>query len=217
MFGPARRAFALAPIMLVFALCTLLATVSIERALLLGPAGFQAQNKSCGEQLPRDLSAAKRISWPLVLTLNESPTFGSHGMSRNGDPAVAVPAHGRLIGAILFLSGLQMVRSAIMRVDIVVPPPERPPILGAWIAGGVTGFVSGMTGTGGRIFLAPVILSMNWVSMRRTAAVTAAYNLLNSGAALVGASRILGRRRRSSGRRPAGRSNSNPRSKRGRR
>jgi len=33
---------------------------------------------------------------------------------------------------------------------------------------------------------------MNWVSLRRAAAVTAAYNLLNSAAALVGAYSILG-------------------------
>ena len=97
-----------------------------------------------------------------------------------------------VVGAILLLSSLQMVRSAIMRADKKALPPERPPLLGALIAGGVIGFVSGTTGTGGGIFLAPVILSMNWVSMRRTAAVTAAYNLLNSGAALVGAFHILG-------------------------
>jgi uncharacterized membrane protein YfcA len=47
--------------------------------------------------------------------------------------------------------------------------------------------VSGVTGTGGGIFLAPVILIMNWVEVRRAAAVTAAYNLLNSIAALAGA------------------------------
>jgi uncharacterized membrane protein YfcA len=108
--------------------------------------------------------------------------------------AVQLPSHYYypLVGAILLLSGLQMVRAAVMRGDKDAPAPERPPFLGALIAGGVIGFVSGTTGTGGGIFLAPVILSMNWVSMRRTAAVTAAYNLLNSGAALFGAFRILG-------------------------
>jgi uncharacterized protein len=108
--------------------------------------------------------------------------------------AVQLPSHYYypIVGAILLLSGLQMVRAAVMRGGRDVPPPDRPPFIGALIAGGVIGFVSGTTGTGGGIFLAPVILSMNWVSMRRTAAVTAAYNLLNSGAALIGAFRILG-------------------------
>lgn len=108
--------------------------------------------------------------------------------------AVQLPPHYYypVVGVILLLAGLQMVRAAVMGSDKDVPAPERPPFLGALIAGGVIGFVSGTTGTGGGVFLAPVILSMNWVSMRRTAAVSAAYNLLNSSAALVGAFRIFG-------------------------
>ena len=50
-----------------------------------------------------------------------------------------------------------------------------------------------MTGTGGGVFLAPVILLMNWVDIRRAAAVSAAYNLLNSVAALAGAYATLDR------------------------
>ncbi len=68
----------------------------------------------------------------------------------------------------------------------------QPPFIPALLTGAVIGFVSGATGTGGGVFLAPAILSMNWVSVRRTAAVTAAYNLLNSAAALIGAYSILG-------------------------
>lgn len=45
---------------------------------------------------------------------------------------------------------------------------------------------AGATGTGGGIFLAPVILLIRWVDTRRAAAVSAAYNLLNSAAALLG-------------------------------
>ena len=49
------------------------------------------------------------------------------------------------------------------------------------------GFVSGTTGTGGGVFLAPVILAMGWGTARQTAATTAVYNLMNSAAALIGA------------------------------
>lgn len=107
--------------------------------------------------------------------------------------ALQLPGHAYYpaVGVILALSGLLMVRSATTRVDKNIPPPDQPPFLGALIAGGVIGFVSGTTGTGGGVFLAPVILSMNWVGIRRAAAVTAAYNMLNSGAALIGAFRIL--------------------------
>ena len=37
------------------------------------------------------------------------------------------------------------------------------------------------------MFLAPVILAMNWGTPRQTAGTTAVYNLMNSGAALIGA------------------------------
>jgi uncharacterized membrane protein YfcA len=108
--------------------------------------------------------------------------------------AVQLPAsvYYPAVGAILLLSSAQMVRTALRPAAMRPLPPARPPLLPSLLAGAVIGFVSGTTGTGGGIFLAPVILAMNWVGVRRTAAVTAAYNLLNSAAALVGAHAILG-------------------------
>jgi uncharacterized protein len=97
-----------------------------------------------------------------------------------------------VVGAILLLSAVQMFRSARKRSARHSSPPAQPPFVPALLSGAVIGFVSGTTGTGGGIFLAPVILHMNWVSVRRTAAITAAYNLLNSAAALIGAYSILG-------------------------
>lgn len=89
------------------------------------------------------------------------------------------------VGIILILSGLQMIRSALTN-KIAVESDETPPFLPALLAGAIIGFISGTTGTGGGIFLAPIMLAMNWISLSRTAAVTAAYNLLNSAAALAG-------------------------------
>lgn len=66
-----------------------------------------------------------------------------------------------------------------------------PPFFPALLTGAAIGLVSGLTGTGGGVFLAPVILAMNWAPPRRTAAVTAAYNPLNSAAALAGAAATL--------------------------
>jgi uncharacterized membrane protein YfcA len=101
--------------------------------------------------------------------------------------AVYFPA----VGAVLLLSGLQMARTAL--VSPAVPQQIRPPpFLGALITGAVIGFVSGTTGTGGGVFLAPVILTMRWASPRQTAATTAVYNLMNSAAALIGARAFWG-------------------------
>ncbi|KPF94586.1 hypothetical protein IP86_21710 [Rhodopseudomonas sp. AAP120] len=107
--------------------------------------------------------------------------------------ALQLPAHVYypVVGVILILSALQMVRSALKPAAEQQLPPSEPPFLPALLVGAGIGFLSGMTGTGGGIFLAPTILAMNWVSLRKTAAVTAAYNLLNSAAALAGAYSIL--------------------------
>ena len=58
-----------------------------------------------------------------------------------------------------------------------------------WIAlpvGGVLGFVSGVTGVGGGIFLSPLLLLLNWTTMRGSAAIAAAFILVNSIAGIAG-------------------------------
>ncbi|ACM00227.1 sulfite exporter TauE/SafE family protein [Cereibacter sphaeroides] len=92
-----------------------------------------------------------------------------------------------VVSAVLILSALQMARTAILRPG---PDPAEagcPPFAAALATGAVIGFVSGTTGTGGGVFLAPIILTMKWGSARQTAATTAVYNLINSSAALLGA------------------------------
>lgn len=92
-----------------------------------------------------------------------------------------------IVGIVLILSALQMARSAFMRGEGQNSNERKPPFFAALITGAIIGFVSGTTGTGGGVFLAPVILAMKWGTVRQTAATTAVYNLLNSGAALIGA------------------------------
>lgn len=94
-----------------------------------------------------------------------------------------------VVGAVLLLSAAQMFRSARGKGAERHAPTRPPPFFPALLTGAVIGLVSGTTGTGGGVFLAPVILAMNWATVRRTAATTAVYNLMNSGAALLGAHR----------------------------
>ena len=95
------------------------------------------------------------------------------------------------VGAILLLATVQMIRRGAPSARTGGCAPIVPPVIPALAAGAAIGFVSGVTGTGGGIFLAPLILSLQWIDVRRTAAVTAAYNLLNSAAALAGAHRMM--------------------------
>ena len=48
------------------------------------------------------------------------------------------------------------------------------------------GFLSGLTGVGGGIFLSPVLLFCRWATTRETAGASAAFILLNSAAGLLG-------------------------------
>jgi uncharacterized membrane protein YfcA len=50
----------------------------------------------------------------------------------------------------------------------------------------VNGLLSGLTGTGGGIFLTPLLLQLRWAQAKRAAAVSALFILLNSVAGLAG-------------------------------
>jgi len=69
----------------------------------------------------------------------------------------------------------------------------RPPSL--WIslpAGAVLGLLAGLTGTGGGIFLSPLIILMAWEEPRHTSGVVSAFIFLNSAAGLAGNTASVG-------------------------
>jgi uncharacterized membrane protein YfcA len=58
--------------------------------------------------------------------------------------------------------------------------PDRPtPFWGAISIGAGVGFVSGLTGVGGGVFLAPLLIALQWASPRQTAALSAPFILAN--------------------------------------
>jgi hypothetical protein len=62
---------------------------------------------------------------------------------------------------------------------------ESPPVVTV-LAAAVVGFAAGITGIGGGILLAPLMLARKWGTVRETVGVSAAFNLVNSSAALAG-------------------------------
>ena len=60
------------------------------------------------------------------------------------------------------------------------------PWLGGGAAGAGVGLLSGLTGTGGGIFLSPILLFANWATARQAAGIVAPFILLNSIAGLAG-------------------------------
>jgi uncharacterized protein len=91
------------------------------------------------------------------------------------------------VGALLLLASVQMIRSAGAAVQHDAKAPPNPPFMASRLTGAGIGFVSGITGVGGGIFLAPLVLTFGWVETRQASAVSAIFNLLNSAAALAGA------------------------------
>jgi uncharacterized membrane protein YfcA len=66
--------------------------------------------------------------------------------------------------------------------------PDRPiPFWGAISTGAAVGFVSGLTGVGGGVFLAPLLVALHWASPKQTAALSAPFILANSVVGLAGA------------------------------
>jgi uncharacterized protein len=91
-----------------------------------------------------------------------------------------------VVGLLLLLAAFQMMRSARSAAIADAQAPKAPPFILSLIAGGAIGFVSGVTGVGGGIFLAPLVLALGWVATRQSAAISAVFNLLNSAAAFAG-------------------------------
>jgi uncharacterized membrane protein YfcA len=108
--------------------------------------------------------------------------FSVIGGATHLPPALYQP----IVGALLLLAALQMIRSAASATQIDRNAAAAPPFIPALLAGAGIGFVSGITGVGGGIFLAPVVLTFGWIATRQASAVSAVFNLLNSAAALAG-------------------------------
>jgi uncharacterized membrane protein YfcA len=78
---------------------------------------------------------------------------------------------------------------AMWRMLVVVENNDRIHLPGIRVAlpvGGFLGFISGLTGVGGGIFLSPLLLLFNWTNMRGSAAIAAAFILVNSIAGIAG-------------------------------
>ena len=104
-------------------------------------------------------------------------------------PAAYVGGYMQLPAAILrIVIGLVLLFSAMRLIFRKTDPPEtRPPQRVAAIStGAAIGFLSGLTGTGGGIFLTPLLLFLRWARIRQAAAVSALFILVNSIAGLIG-------------------------------
>lgn len=123
---------------------------------------------------------AGAISWSLLWPL----IVGSVPLAFVGG-AIHLPGrvYNPAVGVILLATALRMIYLAYSHA---APEPRAAPRWAAVMAGAGIGLISGLTGTGGGIFVAPLIASMGWASPRETAGASAAFVLANSLAGLAG-------------------------------
>jgi hypothetical protein len=96
-----------------------------------------------------------------------------------------------LVGVVLLFSALHLARTA-WRAEQVDAAVRHPPVAAAVVSGAGLGILSGLTGTGGGIFLSPLLLFMGWAGTRPASGVAASFILLNSIAGLAGTTFAVG-------------------------
>jgi hypothetical protein len=88
-----------------------------------------------------------------------------------------------LMGAVLLVAALRLLWPAALRSNTEW---SDPPIWIAVPAGAAIGLLSGLTGTGGGIFLSPLLLFLAWSETRTASGVAAVFIFCNSVAGLLG-------------------------------
>jgi uncharacterized membrane protein YfcA len=99
--------------------------------------------------------------------------------------AITLPVHWYkvIVGIVLLYAAVWMFRSSLRPLATETTAPPR---WAALLTGAAIGFLSGLTGVGGGIFLSPLILYLGWADTRATSAVAAPFILVNSIAGLLG-------------------------------
>lgn len=86
-----------------------------------------------------------------------------------------------LIGVVLLYSAVRFLRPAAAEAE-----PSEPKLPVALGVGAGLGFISGLAGVGGGIFLTPLLIMMRWARTKTASAVSAVFILVNSIAGLGG-------------------------------
>lgn len=123
-----------------------------------------------------------RVLWPFLI--------GAAPMAFVGG-TIALPGdfYRPLMGAVLWVSAARLLWPQALRTETEA---RDPPVWAGVVAGAGIGLLSGLTGTGGGIFLSPLLLFMAWSPVRQSSGVAAVFVLVNSLAGLSGNLASLG-------------------------
>jgi uncharacterized membrane protein YfcA len=117
-----------------------------------------------------------QLFWPMALTSIPAAFIGGQ---------VTLPNHAYkfIVGLCLIYAAWLIFIKANINHDVEVKPVAKPVLLSL---GAALGFLAGLTGVGGGIFLSPILLFFSWAKIRVISGVAAAFILVNSVSGLLG-------------------------------
>jgi uncharacterized membrane protein YfcA len=117
-----------------------------------------------------------RLFWPFAVASIPAAFIG-------GAMTLPTRSYKIVVGIVLLYAAVWMFRSSLRPLQATA---HLPPLWAAIVSGLAIGFLSGLTGVGGGIFLSPLILYMAWADTRSTSGVAAPFILVNSIGGLLG-------------------------------
>jgi len=117
-----------------------------------------------------------RIVWPFMIGAVPFAFLGG---------AVQIPGayYRPIVGVVLLLSGARLLWPSELATN---KEPSDPPVWAGVLFGAAIGLLAGLTGTGGGIFLSPLILFSGWSGTKTASGVAAVFILFNSIAGFAG-------------------------------
>ncbi|MDR3614153.1 MAG: sulfite exporter TauE/SafE family protein [Candidatus Obscuribacterales bacterium] len=116
-----------------------------------------------------------KVFWPLALSSVPFAFLGG---------AITLPFTGYRIAValVLLFASYRLLSGAALNEQQL----KDSSIWGSLLIGAILGLISGLTGTGGGIFLSPVLIFLGWANTRTTSGISAAFILVNSISGLAG-------------------------------
>ena len=99
--------------------------------------------------------------------------------------AIALPSsvYRQVVGVVLLLAAIRLFFTTQKQLE---QPARNVPFFAALVCGAFIGLLAGLTGTGGGIFLSPILLLFRWAETRQSLGISAGFVLVNSIAGLLG-------------------------------
>ncbi len=117
-----------------------------------------------------------KLFWPFAITSIPFAFLGGR-LNLNGD------IYKGIVGILLLYAATRLFTTARAAEEKNILPP---PLWAALLSGAIIGFIAGITGVGGAIFLSPLILLTGWATPKETAGVATVFVLTNSISGLAG-------------------------------